>query len=119
MREKRGAHACSAGPGGLLYVVGGYDVNHPNNAFMATGGPRGVAGCVGGATPEYGGWRWVCGVVWCGGWVGSVCREGATKRWWQQQCLGALVAAGASCCRSPSAAPHAGPSLLLLRSGGV
>ncbi|KAL4448429.1 hypothetical protein ABPG75_005648 [Micractinium tetrahymenae] len=33
MLERRGAHACTAGPGGLLYVVGGYDVTQ-EDAFM-------------------------------------------------------------------------------------
>ncbi|KAI3426271.1 hypothetical protein D9Q98_008646 [Chlorella vulgaris] len=35
MHDKRGAHACSPGPNGLLYVVGGYDVN-ARNPFMSS-----------------------------------------------------------------------------------
>ena len=38
MHKKRGAHASCAGPGGLLYVVGGYDVSNPENEYMADGG---------------------------------------------------------------------------------
>jgi hypothetical protein len=37
MHKKSGAHASSAGPGGLLYVVGGYDVSNPENEYMADG----------------------------------------------------------------------------------
>ena len=37
MHKKRGAHASCAGPGGLLYVVGGYDVSNPQNEYMADG----------------------------------------------------------------------------------
>ncbi|KAL4438238.1 hypothetical protein ABPG77_010599 [Micractinium sp. CCAP 211/92] len=33
MSRRRGAHACTPGPGGLLYVVGGYDVTQ-EDAFM-------------------------------------------------------------------------------------
>ncbi|PRW44996.1 ring canal kelch-like protein isoform X2 isoform A [Chlorella sorokiniana] len=36
MRQARGAHACTAGPNSLLYVVGGYDVNQPDSSFMPT-----------------------------------------------------------------------------------
>ncbi|KAI7837920.1 hypothetical protein COHA_008227 [Chlorella ohadii] len=35
MQQARGAHACTAGPNNLLYVVGGYDVNLPES-FMPT-----------------------------------------------------------------------------------
>ncbi len=38
MCEKRGAHGCSNGPGGLLFAVGGYDVNHAHS-FKCTGAP--------------------------------------------------------------------------------
>lgn len=38
MREKRGAHAFTAGPNGLLYAIGGYDVTAAEpTQFMATG----------------------------------------------------------------------------------
>jgi hypothetical protein len=56
MKEKRGAHACAADPAaGLLYVVGGYDVNHPTTEFMPAGagglgrgeGERGEAAAAG------------------------------------------------------------------------
>lgn len=39
MRERRGAHACSPGPGGLLYVVGGYGVIDDDALYKATGAP--------------------------------------------------------------------------------
>lgn len=38
MAAARGAHACTAGPGGLLYVVGGFDVTSADTPYMATGG---------------------------------------------------------------------------------
>jgi len=43
MHERRGAHACTAGPGGLLYVIGGYEVTR-ENPFMSTGEIR--LGCL-------------------------------------------------------------------------
>lgn len=86
MSRRRGAHACTPGPGGLLYVVGGYDVTQ-EDAFMFSGGKcrgtspaplwasagrplawgpgsragpgeRGIKSCSGGAAPCVQCWLW-------------------------------------------------------------